>query len=296
MSRFTKLFIVVEGKSTDVWFYDEIIRQSGSLSGEASRIYPVEFVSRGLDGKDSGAGKKRVISLFKYLSSTSGFTLESGGSRRTMAFCVDADHDHVVDSKIEDDHFIYTELPDAEAHLAEAVDLHLIGRRMLSASAADATAYVRSLEGWRDELAQSWREWFVLCLTYYYGGLRELTPGTPPATSNKGMRQLDSGELSRKIRDFELGPLSGEDKSEAVDLAKKRIDEYFDSDEEAQLLKGKWLISYLKEKSNEFARQNGLQRIKNDEAVREAMKAAVSFTPPWIDYYLTRFHAIAKVG
>lgn len=289
MSNRARLFVIVEGKQTDKWFYDQVCRTSDKIRSAGYVVYPVEFATRGLG--ESG-GKARVMKLFDLLRKA-GKLGPIGRRRQSLMFCVDSDHDRLVGQVRRSAHLMYTRLPDVEAHVYDGASLLTYISRSHSATHVEARMIARELKDWREELAVAWRDWFELCLAAHYVGLDTPAPGGKPKLLNGSERDIDNAFIRRletKVRDA-----VGE---QAYRAARRRASNCLASRYERNrgytLLKGKWLAGELRSRSNACVKDKGLPEIRSNESVREAIKGSMRFNRSAIGQYVDRLESLVS--
>jgi hypothetical protein len=294
MSNRARLFVVVEGISTDKWFYEELCLSSHFLKAAGYEIYSVDSISDD-DRLNAGGGKSRVLELYRFASKRKSLTVSNKHQTNSIMFCVDADHDRIANSIIRSRHVTYTRLPDVEAHLIDCLDVVTFFRRSRSATIVEARGFEGQLGDWRETIANSWKGWFELCLTAHLCGIRNPALGTPPKLVKGALSECDADAITglrSKIVD-RVGEVEFDKQyARAVD----RLSSVFGRNKGYILLKGKWLISHLRRKVNDFSTRNGLQSLGNDEAAWEAIKGAVSFSPQWTRYFVKRFEKLLSVS
>lgn len=101
MSR-TKLFVFVEGKRNDPFFYGNICGKIFSNSNISYKIY----TSKDIPGQS--VEKLALCNFFKYLEQRSELLNEFKGMKTAAIFFLDKDIDDLLDTQIISDHVVYS--------------------------------------------------------------------------------------------------------------------------------------------------------------------------------------------
>ncbi|MFD3458410.1 hypothetical protein ACFWVM_01760 [Nocardia fluminea] len=286
MARRFGLFLVIEGKKTEPWFYDEICMASPKIRNLKYAVYPVETVARGA----TGGGKTQVFQVFDEVRKSGALSHRTAANQAAVMFCVDADHDRIIGGMRRSKNITYTALPDVEAHIFDDFDIEVFLRRSYSACDADLRSFSNSLRDWRNGVARQWRPWFEMCLTAHYCGLRDPSPGTPPRVlpACGSVEPTGLTHLEKKI----IAAVGSSRYAIEHKRAISDLDKLYIRNHEYKLLKGKWLPSQLLRIANGNAHALGLPKLKSAEAVLEAVKGAAKFEPRTTKYFHSRFEAL----
>src|SRR5260370_25975172 len=104
------VFVFVEGKDVDPYFYGEICHR---VLADANVSYEIVRASR----IAQSGGKEPLLGFYSYLSAT-GSLLTTFQGKRLAAICfLDNDIDDVLHEKRHSDHIVYTEHYSVENHL-----------------------------------------------------------------------------------------------------------------------------------------------------------------------------------
>jgi hypothetical protein len=293
MSSTAALFIVVEGKETDPWFYDAIAGSSDQLVNHGYYIYRVEYAIGGTG--NTGGGKAQVLELYRHLRRHDSLTVSSrSGGHKTVMFVIDADHDRLTGKMIKSKHITYTRLPDAEAHLFDSCNMLKVIQVLSSGTTAESAQILGWLGDWRDRLATLWREWFEVCLVGYFAGVSGPRIGTKSYVHQNYFGSTDHEKLENLRLSIKQRCVDPQRFDDACDNARRRVSDAFAAGGGKQLLKGKWLASYLRSMLNEYAKMHGTAQTKDDGSVLVAVKACASFSTTWTSYYRRRFEALVS--
>jgi hypothetical protein len=244
MGQGDQLFIIVEGNDSDRYYYDKMLNAS-KLRGFTHEFYLSGSVR--LPGRSAPAsGKNAVLAIFREARRSKQLSLSTSGGTKHLIFCVDTDFDHLIGGRSRSTHLLYTRLPDVEAQLIDACVLADLIAVIASLPQAEAVQVSRYLSAWRKDLALAWRDWIVVCCAAKLAGASNCpTPGTAPSTLRtnfKGPHKAEILALEKSIirqcgpRDFQV----------AKRKAEERVDLRLNNGRHTELLKGKWLIKYLK--------------------------------------------------
>ncbi|MBN6036242.1 DUF4435 domain-containing protein [Amycolatopsis sp. 195334CR] len=288
------IFLVFEGKETDPWFYEQLVAKS-KLRGEYEyELQPVELVD--VENGDRSGGKARVLNLYKRMKSSGSLDVKTSGGRKVVMFCVDADHDRLTGRYIRSKYVTYTRHADAEAELLNSCDIVKLIQVLTSSGKAEAEKFAASIEGWQEELAKNWREWFFVCLIALFSGVGGPRVGAPPVGAKRVAGDCDADHVKATLVKMRQRSTSSASWQNANRLAKLKLDRYYDSGRERELLKGKWLAAVLKGLIDGYSRKNGGGRVRSDESIYVAIRSVADFSGRWTSYYTARFDALAGIG
>lgn len=153
----TRVFIFVEGKDTDTFFYSEVLRPVCLAAGLDCDIVRADRVS------ESG-GKQSLLTLFTFLESTDSLVDDSKALKSWCLFCLDKDVDDILNQTVSSPHIVYTPCYTVENLLFIHSDLV---RAMAAASSLDRHVLERQIPNkadWAAGKAIAWREYVALCL------------------------------------------------------------------------------------------------------------------------------------
>jgi hypothetical protein len=245
MSRHS-LFVLVEGKEVDPFFYSGLLRPVCAALGSSCDIVRADFVT-------GTGGKQTLLQLHKYLESVGSLILQVGSVRKSCIFYLDKDIDDLLGKLVLSKHVVYTPF-----YCVENV-LFVYGR-IVRAAAAASSLDPENLErripdgnDWRRQSAENWKEFLVLSLLSQRLGVncdchyaRTTSPlNVPPeaptdlarASAIRTDLQVRSG-LNRRSFDLRLGAI------------RRYVDCVYQQGRHDRLFNGKWYFELLRREIN----------------------------------------------
>ena len=160
----TKLYVFVEGKQCDPYFFAEVC----SVTLESTISYEISTANQ-LPG--NSGGKQTLLNFFNYLRAKRSLVSSFCGHRIACIFFLDKDLDDIFRRKKRSLHIIYTRYYDVQNYVFENGDL-------VKGSAAAASVDPRRLEfdlgdssKWCRDVASLWHDWIALCLQLLEDGI-----------------------------------------------------------------------------------------------------------------------------
>jgi hypothetical protein len=157
MSRH-QLFVFVEGKVTDPYFYGKVCNSVCQPTG-------VSYVIRRSQELGAGQGGKQIlVSFFDYLRRKSALKDVFKGKSTVTLFFMDKDVDDLLRTQRHSEHVVYTEYYDVENYIFVEGDLIEAVAAAASLDYQEVLACLGDGDRWRHEMAEQWKEWVTLCL------------------------------------------------------------------------------------------------------------------------------------
>lgn len=153
-----QLFVFVEGKKTDPYFYDRICCSVCRTAGVSYQIRRSQELAKGIGGKQA------LLCFFEYLRSKSALVDVFKGKSTGVLFFLDKDVDDFLRTQRCSPHVVYTYYYDVENHIFLEADLVDAAAASASLDHQEVLASITGGEGWRSGVAERWKEWVTLCL------------------------------------------------------------------------------------------------------------------------------------
>ncbi|AHH94243.1 hypothetical protein [Kutzneria albida] len=290
------VFVFIEGKETDPWFYDEILSNHPKLQGVQIAVLEVEHATKN-QGTPKAGGKGRALTLYEELRRSNGLLFDDNGRTRAVMFCLDADHDRILNKVRRSRHITYTLLPDSEAHVYDSCSIGEIARSVMSLTAPQAKAVESSLGDYRYELFKLWENWLALCwLSSYLDFTWGIGPGAISQINGKNsFDACDEAKLS-SMRSALLKRCSPQASSikeyeshVAAILKRLHIPE-----NSKKCLKGKWLTKYLFHRLNAYADTHRHKKVASQESIIVAARSCAKLNGKWNTYLVNRVAALVN--
>jgi hypothetical protein len=285
MANNESIFVIVEGKKNDRWYFDRLLRVEDDLAELGILTYTVASLTRNVTSPTGQQGKSGVLDLFRTLRASQQLRAQNSTGTKTMVFCVDADHDRFTGRMMRSDHLVYTRLPDVEAQILEDAELRDIVSIVASLPPDDAKAVVDSLGDWASNLVAGRLEWMILCCTAEtIGASNSPCAGTPhPQWKSDPMSPVPPAkvlELRQQLNtEFhsDLALLARH-----VNRARTKFDKVVNSGDPLKALKGKWALKYLKRAlENEVEQLIGETTTIPEDSILSVAKAQATFDTEW---------------
>lgn len=156
-----QLWVFVEGKIADRYFYGRFLEDECGVSGVRYRL----VLAQDLPGAQGGGGKGVLLSFFSYLRQKKSLFSILGGKKTTTLFMLDKDIDDIRRKRKRSPHLVYTEYYCVENYLFRHGDV-------IDAAAACLYLDRRTIESalgtqgeWRKSALDRWFDWTTLCLS-----------------------------------------------------------------------------------------------------------------------------------
>jgi hypothetical protein len=282
------VFLFVEGKEIDPWFYGEICEQVFSEAQVGYEIMGAWWLA------DPG-GKEALIGFYDYLAVTNSLVMDFHGNRSATIFFLDKDIDDVLHRKRYSDHIVYTEHYAVENYLFAEADL---ARASSSASSIERRAFAASLgdgRAWCRRGAEAWRDWVVFCIFTQKHDVRcpynyrlaastindPLDEPAPPAVvqQHKEALQDRSG----------MPPAQFEKAYRAV---ARLVDDCYRRDNHQRLFKGKWYVGLLQAQIDRVAAGRPHTSHALSNRIWSAVEMTLDFSEDWAEHFRAPLRAL----
>lgn len=274
----TKLYVFVEGKQCDPYFFAQVC--ANTLN--SSITYDIS-TARQLPG--NSGGKQALLKFFTYLRTRRSLVSSLGGQQTACIFFLDKDVDDLQRRKKRSPHVVYTKHYDVQNYVFENGDL-------AKGSAAAASVDPRRLEGdlgdssrWCRHVATLWKDWIALCLRLQEDGV--------------------SGEANYKVLSRVQTRLCGPTDHEALNLltrkiarrarlpvaqlrsrfrmSRNKVDIYLQRENHHRLFKGKWFGSVLADDIDRIMAGDPYDDNALSKRLPSAIAATLDFSQPWVN-------------
>jgi hypothetical protein len=269
MSR-AKVFMFVEGKVGDRYFYEQIAK---SVCDDQALAFQTVLPS---ELKTTRTGKKALLTYFRYLRFVNRLIIEDQSSKTAVLFFLDKDVDDITAKLIQSVHVAYTPFYTLENHLFASGDL--IGATTCASSlpATDVEQLIVSNSNWRSAAAELWKDWVKICLftrkhrirsVQNYGVLSRVNP-EPHFPVDDDMLAAEKAAIEVA---FGLGHVEFEQRYSEVS---KYVDEVYAAGDFDRIFKGKWYAAILLRQVAVLA----AGREFNQNGFQPALLSVLSFT------------------
>jgi hypothetical protein len=276
----TQLFVFVEGKQSDPYFYARICETTVGL-GARYEICQAEQ----LPG-DTG-GKKPLLSFHDFLRKQKALVCSLGDQKTASIFFVDKDVDDLQHTKRRSHHVVYTEHYDVQNYIFMHGDLRIgaaaaasVAPEWLSPSLTDSAAWCR-------HAAELWQDWITLCLHLLKEGIRcEANYRVVSQVQTRASEPTDPARhaaLTSDIARRAQVPVVGFRLRLAVSA--KKVERYFRKGQHHRIFKGKWFTTILADEIDRVMAGRPYDRNGLAKRIPGAVTATLDFAEPWADYF-----------
>jgi hypothetical protein len=276
----TRVFIFVEGRNTDAFFYGEISRPVCEDVGLECEIVRADRVS-------SGGGKQGLLALYRHFEATDSLIERSRGTNSWCLFYLDKDVDDVLGELVLSPHIVYTPCYTVENALFMFGNLI---RAMAAASSLDAARLAQRIPdktAWARAKATVWREFVALCLFSQKQGIHtDCTYKCNSSPLHEGGPGTVADRLeARKIELVQRSGLTAEQIDHKFRACLRLIDRVYRKNQHDSVFNGKWYIPLLMREIEAVAggEQYSAHALANGLAA--ALKATLDFSARWTEHF-----------
>ena len=275
-----KLFIFVEGKQSDPYFYACICESIPDLHT------PYEICqARQIPG--ATGGKQALLNFFSFLRQRKALVSSLEGQKTTCIFFPDKDVDDLKRKKKRSPHVIYTEYYDVQNYifmhgniLTGAASTGSIDPAILNSELSDASR-------WCMRMAQLWREWISLCLYILEENINceaNYKVASPVQTRPCGATDANlHANLIRKLARKLRIPVAVF--RQRLATTTRKVDRYYACSQHHRIFKGKWFATVLSDDINRIMAGRPYDSNSLASSLTSSVAATLDFTEPWADYF-----------
>lgn len=280
MSRH-QVFVFVEGKVTDPYFYGKICDSVCRPAGISYEICRPRDLSR-----DSG-GKQVVISFFEYLRRKSALIHIFKGKSTGVVFFLDKDVDDFLRTQRHSEHMVYTLYYDVDNHIFIEGDLVEAVAASASMDLQEVRDYLGDCDHWRCEVAELWKQWIELCLFVAKKKIHcECNYRVASRINNPLHGPVDQAAYTHRLQSIEskLG-LTSKQFRRAFRRVSKMVDGLYAQGEHDRVFKGKWYALLLAATIRDRVRNRPIHSAGLETRLRSNAAMTLDFEQPWADHF-----------
>ncbi len=274
----TQLYIFVEGKQCDPYFYGQICE--ATIGSEI----PYDIAeARQLPG-DAG-GKKKLLDFFTYLRKRNALITSVGMRKTTCIFFLDKDVDDLQKKRKRSSHVVYTRHYDVQNYVYEHGDLVIGSASAASIDPRRLRPDLQDSAAWCRRIADNWKDWLALCLYIMNEGpaceanyrvasrlQSRLCEPTDPAAL-----QLFTTSIARRAG----VPVS--DLRNRLSLYRNRVDRHLSRGSHHKVFKGKWFGEALADDIDRLMAGNPYDSNGLSKRLPSAVASTLDFSGVWAD-------------
>ena len=286
----TGLFIFVEGKLSDSYFYGQICKSIPDLR------FPYEIHLAQQLTKGTG-GKQALLSYFVFLRKNNALVSSLTGQKTTCIFFVDKDVDDLQHKKKRSQHLVYTEHYDVQNYIFLHGDLQTGAASAASVDPARLSVQLSDAPVWCLNVAKLWREWISLCLCMLEKGISGEANYKVHSRVQKGFSEPTDAKMYATFTEdiAHRAGLSVEELNLQLTTTTKKVDGYFARSLHHKIFKGKWFAVVLAAEVEKFMAgkpydNNGLAR-----RLPSSIAATLDFREPWADYFRNAINRVTEL-
>lgn len=287
----TDLYVFVEGKNSDPYFYANICATTPDLQ--------VNFeicTARQLPGVSGG--KQSLISFFTFLRQKNSLITSLGSRKTTCIFFLDKDIDDLKHKKKRSEHVVYTEHYDIQNYIFIHGDLLNGAAAAASVDPGRLRSDLSNATKWCFNIASLWRDWICLCLRCQEDNIScEANYGVLSKVQSRLCGPTDGTKYAAKTRVLARAcglPVAVFRQKLASTL--KKVDRYFARGEHHRLFKGKWFAHVLADDIDRIMVGQPYNRNGLVDLLPPCVATTIDFTKPWTDHFKTPIsNVVAKL-
>ncbi len=285
----TDLFVFVEGKQSDPYFYAQICKSIPDL-----RFRYKIWLAQQLPG--GAGGKQAILSFFTFLRKRKELVSSLGGQKTTCIFFVDKDVDDLQRKRKRSPHVVYTEHYDVANYIFLHGDLQTGAASAASVDPARLSVQLSDAPEWCLQAAKLWREWISICLRMLEDGIlceanyRVLSrvQTRPSEPTNAKLYATLTRDIARRAG-LPVAMLRQQLRSTA-----EKVDRYFSQSLHHRIFKGKWFAHILADEIDRIMigqpyDHNGLYN-----RLPCSIAATLDFGEPWADYFRNAIQSVTE--
>jgi len=275
-----RVFIFVEGRNTDVFFYGEVSRPVCEAVGLECEIVRADRVS-------STGGKQGLLALYRHFEATDSLTERSKGTESWCLFYLDKDVDDILGELVLSPHIIYSPCYTVENALFMFGDLI---RAMAAASSLDTARLARRIPdktAWARGKATAWREFVALCLFSEKQGIHtDCTYNCNSSPLHEGGQGTVADRLqARKIELEQRSGLTAEQIDRKFRASLRLIDRIYRKNQHDSVFNGKWYIPLLMREIEAVADGEQYNAHALSNGLTAALRATLDFNGIWTEHF-----------
>ncbi len=280
MSELTKLWIFVEGKHSDRYFYSKI-------AAPVCDTYRIGYkVVGAYEIPKLGSGKKALRGLHKYLSDNNLLVLDAAGKKTAVVMFLDKDIDELVGQRIESDHITYTGAYDVEGEL---FSLGNIAEAAAAAGCCDENTLTTAFgdcHAWRRKCAERWKDWIKVCIfCERHNALGQANYGVPSPLNTGLTGPVDTALLENKLNAIRgAAGMDADEFKRRFGAVSRFVELVFKAERFDAIFKGKWYRLFLSSDMTALL-GNAFDKPALDGGIIGVLSRSMDFAGEWTGRY-----------
>lgn len=286
----TNLFIFVEGKQSDAFFYACICKSIPDLQS-CYEICQAQQLPGG------AGGKLRLLSFFTFLRKRKKLISSLGGQRTVCMFFVDKDVDDLQRKKKRSPHLVYTEHYDVQNYIFLHGNLQIGAACAASVDPARLNTQLRDGTEWCLRAAKLWRDWISICLRMLEDGISceanyrvaSRVQARPSGSTDMGLYATFTRNIARRTG------LPVSELRQRVTSTAKKVDRYFSKSMHHRIFKGKWFAAILADEVDQIMAGQPYDKNSLSNRLPSSITATLDFREPWADYFRNAIQNVTEL-
>lgn len=277
----TRVFVLVEGRERDTFFYSELCRPICEAATLEYEIIRADWIS-------GGGGKQTLIGLYDYLQSNGSLKGRPNGRGSFCIFYLDKDTDDILGNLIHSPHVVYTPFYTVENALFIYGELVRAAAAASSLDAATIRLRIPNSNIWRRDKAEQWKEFVTFCLFSQkhkvncdctYG--RNTSPLNDPPDAPTNMQEV----IARKVELQRLLAFPTKKFDRKFGAAVRLVGRIYRKGQHDVVFNGKWYRTLLIREIELAARGQHYNRLALANGLTASLSATLDFDAPWADQF-----------
>jgi len=286
----TQLFVFVEGKSCDSYFYSQ------ACAAAVGDVVDYKMVTADTLPGNWG-GKSSLIGFFELLRTRNALVTTLGGPRTASLFFLDKDLDDISRTRKRSRHVVYTRYYDVENYVYEYGDLARGAACAASVDPRTLRANIGDSASWCRRMAANWKDWIALCMRMQASGIQcEANFRRPSPLQSRPCGPVEPAEYSRVTR--QIARRAGVPVSQLrQDVAETRVkvDRYFTRNDHHKIFKGKWFAGILADEVRRILQGVSFCSGGLESRITHCVALTLDFTQSWAEHFRTAILDVAAL-
>ncbi len=287
----TGLFVFVEGRQCDPYFYARILDTVPGL-GMRYELCLAEQLPGGAGGKHA------LLSFYEYLRKQKSLVSTLAGHTTVAMFFMDKDVDDLQRKRKRSQHVVYTEHYDVHNYVFLHGDLKTGAAAAASVDPARLTPSLGHSNSWCVHAAELWRDWVALCLRMLEDGItceanyRVLSrvQCRPSQPTDPALYATLSNEIANRAG------VSLNEFNRRIAVTIRKVDAYYRKGFHHRIFKGKWFSPILADEIDKTMTGYPYDSRGLDARLPCAIAATLDFRQPWADYFRKAIQRVVQLA
>jgi len=278
-----QLWVFVEGKIADRYFYGRLLDEECKMSGVRYKL----VLAQDLPDAQGGGGKKVLLSFFSFLRQRRSLFTVLGNKKTTALFLLDKDVDDMKRVCKRSQHLVYTEYYCVENYLFRHGNIIDAAAACLQLDRRTIESVLGANDAWLQSAVNRWFDWTTLCLSAAmlgvtsscnYGARSQVNTDINGSTDNR----LVATKRAAIARGCTLELNSVQDFFGAIENRTKR---YYSSDRHDHIFNGKWYASILEKDLSAIAISSSTTSNGLSKRIISNLLQSLNYNERWSDRF-----------